>query len=73
MYKTPFSDKVGLDSVPKRGTSGGQYDSQEVPNTPSRDVSPNGVAELHRDTAASSGSPSTSGLYKTQFNDAVGK
>lgn len=71
IYKTAFSDNVGLDSVPERGTKGGKYDSQEVPDTPSRDVSPNGVAELHRDTAASSSSPKTTGLYKTLFNDAV--
>lgn len=71
MYKTPFSDTVGLDSVPKRGTEGGKYDSAEAPDVPGRDTSPNGVAELHRDTAASSSSPKTTGLYKTLFKDAV--
>lgn len=70
MYKTPFTDNVGLDSVPKKGGSG-KYDSQEVPDTPGRDTSPNGLPELHRDTAVTSSSPSTTGLYDTLFKDAV--
>jgi hypothetical protein len=73
MYKTPFSDAQGLDSVPKRGSKGGSYDNAvaETIDVPGRDVSPNGLAELHRDTAASSKSPSTSGPYDTLFKDAV--
>lgn len=71
MYKTPFSDTVGMDSVPKKGNVGGKYDSIEVPDTPGRDTSPNGLAELHRDTAATSKSPSTSGIYDTLFKDSV--
>ena len=71
LYDTSFKDAVGLDSVPKRGTSGGEYDSQEVPSTPGRDTSPNGLAELHRDTAVTTKSPSVSGPFKTLFKDAV--
>lgn len=69
--KSPFSDAVGPDSVPKRGSKGGEYDSIEVPDTPKRDMSPNGLPELHRDTAASAKSPSKSGPAKTPFKDAV--
>lgn len=72
MYDTPFKDNVGLDSVPKKGTSGGKYDSAEAPDVPGRDTSPNGLAELHRDTAVTSKSPSTSGMYRTPDKDAVG-
>lgn len=69
MYKTPFSDKVGVDSVPTKGSKGGQYDSQEVPGTPGRDGGL--LPELHRDGSVT-GSPSTSGPYKTPFSDSVG-
>lgn len=70
MYKTPFSDKVGVDSVPKRGGSG-KYDSAEAPNVPGRDTSPNGLPELHRDTAVTTKSPSTKGPYDSPFKDSV--
>lgn len=66
MYKTPFSDAVGVDSVPKKG-NGGQYDSAEVPDTPGRDGGL--IPELHRDKFSKD--PSTSGPYKTPFKDAV--
>lgn len=72
LYKTPFKDAQGVDSVPKKGV-GGKYDNSvaESIDLPGRDTSPNGLAEMHRDTAASSKSPSTSGPYKTPFKDAV--
>jgi hypothetical protein len=72
-YKTPFSDAIESNPVPKRGSSGGKYDNSvaETIDVPGRDVSPNGVAELHRDTAVTTKSPSTSGPYKTLFKDAV--
>lgn len=69
MYKTPMKDQVGVDSVPTRGTKGGEYDSQEAPETPGRDGGL--IPELHRDTAATSKSPSTTGIYGTLFKDAV--
>ncbi len=65
--KSPFSDAVGPDTVPHKGSSSGSYDSSEVPDTPSGDS--HIVPELHRDTQF--GSPSTSGPYKTLFKDAV--
>jgi len=73
MYDSPFKDHVGLDSVPKKGSKGGSYDNSvaETIDVPGRDVSPNGLAELHRDTAATTKSPSTSGPYDTLFKDAV--
>lgn len=67
--KTPFSDRIEQSPVPYRGTKGGQYDSQEAPNTPSRDGGL--LPELHRDGTVT-GSPSTSGPYKTPFKDRVG-
>ena len=69
--KTPFSDRIEKSPVPKHGNKGGMYDSSEAPDTPSRDTSPNGFPELHRDTAVTGKSPSTSGPYKTPFKDAV--
>ena len=67
---SPFSDAVGPDSVPTRGSKGGQYDSQEVPDTPSR--SGGMYAELHRDTAVTSSDPSLSGPYThVLYKDAV--
>lgn len=73
LYKTVMKDQVGMDSLPERGNSGGKYDTSEVPDTPGRDTSPNGLPELHRDTAATSKSPSTSGIYSSLFKDAAGK
>lgn len=67
--KTPFSDAIGPDKVPTKGTSG-EYGRTEVPGTPGRSGS--GVApELSRDTAVTSSSPKTSGPVKTTFKDAV--
>jgi len=71
MYDTPFKDAQGLDSVPKKGTEGGKYDADVTIDVPGRDKSPNGLDELTYDTAATSKSPSTSGIYKTLFKDAV--
>jgi hypothetical protein len=70
--KTPFGDALET-VVPSRGSKGGEYDSQEVPDTPSRNTSPNGFPELHRDTAATSKSPSKDAISgtKTPFKDAV--
>lgn len=68
LIKTPMKDRVGLDSVPHRGTAGGSYDSQEVPNTPGRDGGL--IPELHRDEHF--GKPSHSGPIKdSPFKDAV--
>lgn len=71
LYDSPFKDAVGKDSVPERGSKGGVYDSSEAPGTPGRDSSPNALAELHRDTAATSKSPSKSGPVKTPYKDSV--
>lgn len=75
LYDTPMTDQVGMDSVPKKGNDGGKYDNSvaETIDVPGRDVSPNGLPELYRDTAATSSSPSTKGLYQTLFKDAAGK
>lgn len=75
MYKTPMNDQVGMDSVPKKGNDGGKYDNAvaETIDVPGRDVSPNGLPELHRDTAVTTKSPSTAGIYSTLFKDAAGK
>lgn len=69
IIKTPFSDAVGADSVPTKGSSGGQYDSAEVPGGPGRDGGL--IAELHRDGKVT-GAPKVSGAVKTPFKDAVG-
>ena len=67
LIKTPFSDRIGADSVPTRGSGAGSYDSQEVPGTPSRDGGL--IPELHRD--GHFGQPSHSGPIKSPFKDAV--
>jgi hypothetical protein len=71
IYKdSPFKDAVGADSVPTRGSKGGEYDSSEVPDTPGR--SGGLYPELHRDTQF--GAPKDSGPYThVLFKDAVGK
>lgn len=72
IYKSsPFKDAIESNPVPTRGSKGGQYDSQEVPDTPSR--SGGMYPELHRDTAVTSSGPSVSGPYDTLFKDAVKK
>lgn len=71
MYDTPFKDAQGADSVPKRGSKGGEYDAAVAPDVPGRDKGGDALAELTFDTAATSKSPSTSGPYKTPFKDAV--
>lgn len=68
---TPFKDAQGLDSVPKKGSKGGEYDAAVAPDVPGRDKGGEALSELIFDTAASSKSPSTSGPYKTLFKDAV--
>lgn len=66
--KSPFSDAVGPDAVPHKGSGPGQYDSSEVPDTPSGDS--HIVPELHRDTHWSD--PKLSGPYKdVGYKDAV--
>ena len=71
VVKTPFSDAVGPDSVPTRGSHGGKYDSEETPGTPGRDGGY--FPELHRDGAVT-GSPSKSGpVGNSPFKDSVGK
>lgn len=70
IVKTPFSDQVGADSVPRTASKGAKTNYTEIPGTPGRDGS--GVApEVLRDTAVTSKSPSTSGSIKTTFKDAV--
>lgn len=69
MYKTPYKDTVGPDSVPKKGSKGGKYDTKEVPGDPGRDGGY--LSELHRDTAVTSKSPSTDGPIKSPYKDAV--
>jgi hypothetical protein len=67
-YKTPFSDAISPDAVPHKGTGPGEYDSTEVPNTPSRTGGM--FPELHRDKHFSE--PKLSGPYsKSPFKDAV--
>lgn len=69
MYKTPFSDAIEKSPVPTKGSSGGQYDTQEVPDTPSRS---GGVfPELHRDGAIT-GTPGGN-TFDTLYKDKVGK
>lgn len=68
MYKTPFKDGIAGDPVPTTGSKGGSYDSPEVPGGPGRDGGL--LPELHRDGTVT-GSPSTSGPYKTPFKDSV--
>ncbi len=72
-YKTPFSDAIESNPVPKHGTKGGRYDADVTADVPGRDKSPNGLDELTFDTAATSKSPSTDGPYSTPFKDSVGK
>lgn len=69
LIKTPFSDRVGLDTVPHRGTGPGTYDSTEVPGGPAREGGL--LPELYRDDHWSG--PSTSGPLTTPFSDRVGK
>jgi hypothetical protein len=70
-YKTPFSDAIESSPVPDHGTKGGKYDAAVTVDVPGRDKSPNGLDELTFDTAATSKSPSTTGIYDTLFKDAV--
>jgi hypothetical protein len=72
IVKTPFSDQVGADSVPKKGTKGGEYEAygRGIADLPGRDGS--GTApHLIYDTAVTSKDPSVSGIVKTMFKDAV--
>lgn len=69
LIKTPFSDQVGLDTVPHKGTEGGDYGTTEYPGAPAGDS--HYLPELSRDTAVTSKSPSVDGMYKTPFKDAV--
>ena len=69
LIKSPMKDRVGVDSVPHRGSGPGRYDySGEVPNVPGRDGGL--IPELARDEHF--GKPSHSGPIKdSPFKDAV--
>ncbi len=72
IYKSsPFKDAIESNPVPTRGSKGGEYGKQEVPDTPGRDGGM--YPELHRDTAVTSSGPSVSGPYDTLFKDSIGK
>lgn len=64
--KTPFSDAIEKSPVPTRGTTGGQYDSTEVPGGPGRTGGM--LPELYRDHT--SGTPGGNAI-KTPFKDSV--
>ena len=70
---SPFKDAIISGSISEKGTKGGVYGGEpNLPDgLPGRDVSPNGVPELFRDTAASSKGPSKAGPLKTPFTDAI--
>ena len=72
MIKTPFTDSIGVDSVPESATKGGQTTSNhaEYPGAPTRDGGY--LKELTRDGSVT-GSPSTSGPITSIFKDVVGK
>ena len=69
--KSPFTDAIEKSPVSSRGSKGGEYGKQEVPDTPGRDGGM--YPELHRDTAVTSSGPSVSGPYDTLFKDSIGK
>ena len=69
MYKTPFSDAVESDFPSQKSPHGGEYDKQEVPDTPGKDGS--AVTALHRD-GAFTGTPGGN-TFKTPFKDAIEK
>jgi len=69
IFKTPFSDTVGVDSVPKKGGKG-EYDASVCPDVPGRDKGGSALAELTFDKTVSKG-PSTSGPYKTPYKDSI--
>ncbi len=68
-FKTPFKDAIEKSPVPQRGSSGGQYDKQEIANTPSKDGS--AFPALHRDGKIT-GTPGGN-TFKTPFKDAIEK
>jgi hypothetical protein len=70
---SPFKDAIISGSVSDKGSKGGVYGGEpNLPDgLPGRDVSPNGVPELFRDTALTGSSPSTSGPLKSPFKDAI--
>jgi hypothetical protein len=67
-FKTPFKDAIEKSPVPTRG-NGGEYDKQEIPNTPAR--SGGAFPELYRDTTVS-GTPGGD-TFKSPFKDAIEK
>ena len=68
MYKTPFSDAIESTPVPKTSTGKVGYEQVEGPGLPTR--TGGDISEVYRDKTES-GSPSTSGPYKTPYKDAV--
>ena len=81
IVNSPFSDHVGKDTIPYKGSNGGSYDSEpNLPSgMPSRKTSPNGLPELYRDggveKASKLDSPKVSGgpVTNSPFKDAAGK
>lgn len=70
IVKTPFSDQVGKDSVPKTASKGAGYETPPMSGVPGRDGS--GVAkEVYYDKGVTSKDPSTKGFVKSPFKDAV--
>lgn len=67
MYKTPFSDAIEPNPVPKTSTGKETYEQAEYPGAPGRTGGE--LREVYRDNIA--GSPSTSGPLKTPFKDSV--
>lgn len=68
IQKSPFSDAVGKDSVPQRGTGKATYDSEPGINLPQREGGL--LPEVFRDTTF--GKPSLDGpIKKSPFKDAV--
>lgn len=69
MFRSPFSDAIEQSPVPKTSTGKVTYEQSEAPNVPGR--TGGDIREIYRDNTQS-GSPSTSGPYKTPFKDSVG-
>ena len=69
MYRTPFSDAVEKTFPTQKSPHGGEYDKQEIANTPSKDGS--AFPALHRDGAIK-GVPGGN-TFDSPFKDAVDK
>lgn len=70
MFRTPFKDAIEKSPVPTKGTGSGEYDKQEMPNTPSK--SGNAFPALHRDTTFD-GPKGTGPITRSPFKDAIEK